>query len=249
VLLPKNIKAYSLQEFQAINDLPVFDLVISLEEDLECAKLATSIKCKQLTGVYYNSGQIQYTEDSSSWYDMSRISRLGRGKANELKKENRRTYQDHIFQMVGKTFHGEKYMLSQPGGTTEEGLIGIETRTGDRWPNKQWAGYDELIRILQSERKNVRVFQQREQLQDYLDDINSCSYIISGDTLAMHLAMAYGKKCTAIFNCTSPDEIYDYGLLSKVVSPLLLENFYSTSLDERVISSVSVEEVYQTIRY
>jgi heptosyltransferase-2 len=78
-------------------------------------------------------------------------------------------------------------------------------------------------------------------------DIARCNYIISGDTLAMHIALAYKKNCTAIFNCTSPQEIYDYGLLKKMVSPLLPKYFYKTSFDEAAIECITVAEVWSTI--
>ena len=67
--------------------------------------------------------------------------------------------------------------------------------------------------------------------------------MVSGDTLAMHVALAYKKTCTTIFNCTSPQEIYDYGLMKKIVSPLLDEYFYSSSYDTEVIKSLTVDEV------
>ena len=68
-----------------------FDLVLSLEEDPDCATLATDIDKKQLIGVYASDDGISYTDDSAHWFDMSRVSRLGIQKANELKAANRIT--------------------------------------------------------------------------------------------------------------------------------------------------------------
>jgi heptosyltransferase II len=56
--------------------------------------------------------------------------------------------------------------------------------------------------------------------------------------------MAYHIPSIAIFNCTSPAEIYDYGTLKKVVSPLLHQAFYKTHFSQAVIDSITVEEVY-----
>jgi heptosyltransferase-2 len=250
-LLPDNfpgLNVLTIEEAHAQLAKMEFDLVISLEEEESCARLASDMKSKKLTGVFFHHNRIQYTDDSRYWFDMSRISRLGIHEANKLKADNFLTYQDCIFKMIGHRFHGEPYSIWSP--EQEQSLatvIGIEKRSGDKWPDKRWWGYDKLIRQLQSNGYVVKVFSQKEQLRDYLCEIAACTHIISGDTLAMHLGMAYGKKCTAIFNCTSPQEIYDYGLLKKVVSPLLKKYFYSNSTDREVIESVSVEEVYRTL--
>lgn len=60
----------------------------------------------------------------------------------------------------------------------------------------------------------------------------------------MHVAMAYHIPSIALFNCTSAAEIYDYGTLQKVVSPLLQQAFYKTSFSQDVIDSISTEEVF-----
>ncbi|MDP4264239.1 MAG: hypothetical protein Q8941_17045 [Bacteroidota bacterium] len=250
-VLPDDIavlKVFSVKEaFQSLKKIS-FSRLISLEENEDCAKLATEIKSKDLTGIYFSKGKINYTDNSASWFDMSRISRLGLTKANELKAANTRTYQDHIFGMTGKHFSGEPYCIFTAAKSQNRNkLIGVEARSGKQWPNKQWWGYDELVRRLRTNGYPVRVFQQRDNIRDYLADIAECNHIVSGDTLAMHIALAYQKTCTAIFNCTSPNEIYDYGLLKKIISPLLAKYFYSTSCEQEVIQSVSLEEVYQSL--
>lgn len=251
LLFPDDIQGLnvlSLQEaFYSLKNIK-FSQVISLEEDCDCARLAISVKANQLTGIYDDKGEINYTDDASCWFDMSRISKLGIKKANELKKQNEFSYQHYIFQMVGKKFSGEPYRIfTNREVNTNAGLIGIEKRTGKQWPNKQWSHYDELIKRLGENGYRTRTFAQRKNIRDYMRDISECIHIISGDTLAMHIALAYKKTCTAIFNCTSPQEIYDYGLMKKVISPLLDKYFYSNSYDANVTKSLSVEEVIETI--
>jgi heptosyltransferase-2 len=240
----------SIEEaFPALRNM-AFDHVISLEEDIECARLASQINTNELTGVYFDKGGINYTGSSACWFDMSRISSYGLPKANQLKAGNTESYQSHIFKMLGKKFNGQPYRIFRDASIqVKNKLIGIEKRTGKQWPDKKWWGYDKLIRRLESEGHVVRVFKQRTDVREYLRDIAGCDHIISGDTLAMHIALAYEKTCTAIFNCTSPPEIYDYGLLKKVVSPLLKKYFYSSSMDHEVIESVSLEDVYKTLPF
>lgn len=226
-----------------------FDLVLSLEEDPVCARLATEVQANQLIGVYATDTGITYTEEVAGWFDMSLVSRLGRKAANEAKAANTHTFQHWLFQMLSLPFHGEPYRIYHNKTIRpQKGLIGIETRCGNRWPNKAWAGYEALAAQLTSEGYDCLILSQQKQLRDYLDDIARCAYLISGDTLAMHVAMAYEIPTLAIFNCTSPTEIYDYGLLEKVVSPLLKEVFYGRDFSPAVVNSVSVEEVYDAFK-
>ena len=226
-----------------------FDLLLSLEEDEQCAKLASLVKAKRKIGIYWDDAMLKYTNDSSGWFDMSLCSAKGRNEANRLKKENRRPFQHWLFQMVGKEFKNEPYRVYRNSAIKKNSaLIGIERRTGDTWPNKHWGGYDELSELVRRDGFEVREFHQRERLHDYMDDISSCACIICGDTLAMHLALAYQVPCITIFNCTSPYEIHPYGELKKIVSPMLTENFYSRAYSKEVIDSVPVEKVYKAFK-
>jgi heptosyltransferase-2 len=243
-----SLRVFSIKEaFQSLRNIQ-FDQVISLEEDNDCAKLAGEVNTRELTGIYLDGNRINYTDNSASWFDMSRVSKFGLTKANELKEKNTGSYQSYIFKMLGKEFNGEPYRIfTDESIKTKSKLIGIEKRTGKQWPDKQWWGYAELIYKLEDKGHVVKVLEQRSNIRDYLRDIAECGHIVSGDSLAMHVALAYKKTCTAIFNCTSPQEIYDYGLLKKVVSPLLSKYFYTSSLDNEVIGSVSLEDVYKTL--
>jgi hypothetical protein len=63
----------------------------------------------------------------------------------------------------------------------------------------------------------------------------------------MHLALGTGTRCVTLFTCTSPWEIYDYGVQTKIVSPLLEEFFYKRGYDERATTAISVEEVINAV--
>ena len=47
-------------------------------------------------------------------FDLSIVSRHGRGRADELKLANRSTYQELIFEGLGLRFSGETYLLPRP---------------------------------------------------------------------------------------------------------------------------------------
>jgi len=205
-----------------------FDLIVNLEDDISTAALASRIKTKCLVGAYLREGKLVYTESASEWFDMSLISGLGKKRADELKMNNRKSYQEFLFSMLGHRFRGEEYLLNMPFKTKPiPGLVGLEVRAGDVWPMKRWNKF--------------------EALTHRLIDICECEYVVSGDTLAMHLGLALRKKVVAIFTCTSPHEIYDYQRMIKVVSPLWKEYFYRRDFDPAPAEAISVETVFDAV--
>jgi len=224
----------------------MFDLVINLEEDIKLAKMISRLTTKKIIGVYWKDNKLYYTPESAEWFDMSLISRFGKSRADELKKQNKKSYQEILFSMFGKSFAGETYLIYKNEFLPKPAKkrIGIEKRSGAKWANKSWYGYDELVHILTSETHELYIFRHRNSLREYLQDIQQCELIICGDTLAMHISLAYKIPCIAIFNCTSPDEIYEYGILKKIISPLLPQSFYKQGKSEEVIQSIRVAEVY-----
>src|SRR5205814_6855917 len=89
-----------------------YDLVINLEDTVEVAEFVRQIKCKDLFGAYLNSdNRLAYTNNSKRWFDLSIISAYGMEKADNLKLQNRRTYQDLIFDGLGFEFTGKSYLL------------------------------------------------------------------------------------------------------------------------------------------
>lgn len=228
-----------------------FDLVLSLEEDAELAKFLTKLRYRKLIGVYYDfeSNSLSYTDESKEWYDMSLISRYGKEKADLLKWENRKSYQEILFGMLGKKFKGEEYLLNYEISHIQKKhrkkVIAIEKRAGEVWPMKMWPYYDELKAKIEKEGYEVIVLRRRDTLIEYIKDIDEADILICGDTLAMHLGIYLGKKVIALFLCTSPWEIYDYGRVVKIVSPFLKEAFYRRDYDEKLVKGITVDMVFE----
>jgi heptosyltransferase-2 len=221
-----------------------YDLVINLEDDMPAAKLASAAAAGNVVGPYLNGTGVTYNTCSSEWFDMSLVSRFGRQMADDLKMRNRKTYQEMIFSALGMTFSGEDPALNLAlHKTTVANLVGIEERAGGVWPNKRWNRYEELAGRLEASGFRTKFFKQRESVVDYADDINECEFVICGDTLAMHIALALGKRVVALFTCTSPHEIYGYGRLGKVVSPLLEQYFYKRDYSPEPAAAITVADV------
>ena len=136
-------------------------------------------------------------------------------------------------------------------------VIGLNTGAGGRWPLKQWReeGYVELVARL-ARREDVQFLllggpgerDRNERLKaashaPLLDPgcdntvrhfaalLSYCDLVVTGDTLAMHLALAQGKRTVVLFGPTSAAEIELYGLGEKVVPKMECLSCYKTSCD------------------
>ena len=92
-----------------------YDLAINLEDTLEVAQFLASSRTSQIFGAYAAPDcSLKYTDNSKMWFDLSLISSFGREAADKLKYQNRRTYQEMIFEGLGLEFKGESYFLPEP---------------------------------------------------------------------------------------------------------------------------------------
>jgi len=223
-----------------------FQLAINLEDDPATAAVLESVRAQQLFGAYLNGqGAMAYTPDSRLWFDMSLLSVYGRDKADSLKFQNRRSYQELIFECLGWPFTGEKYCLPATEQPKLKGDVAIASESGPVWPMKKWVHYERLKDELERQGLIVNFLPKRPTLLEHLADVRGHRCLVSGDSLPMHLALGSGIPSVALFNCTSPWEIYDYGILTKLISPLLGEFFYKRELDPRATTAIGFEDVLQ----
>ena len=125
-----------------------YDLVINLDEELEACRTATEAG-KKIVGCYLENNEIKYTDDSREWFDMGLASRLGKEKADELKKRNKKTYQGIISGILGIKqaeimLSLDKAELEFAGEFAEKNnikkkdlVIGLNTGAGKRWQFKR----------------------------------------------------------------------------------------------------------------
>jgi heptosyltransferase-2 len=108
-------------------------------------------------------------------------------------------------------------------------IIGINTGSGKRWPMKSLP-FDALAALIKRLKNNYHVLllggpQEIEQntnlskltgavdtgctntLREFAGIVNQCTLIITGDTLALHIALALQKKLVTVFGPTSSHEI------------------------------------------
>jgi heptosyltransferase II len=241
--LAENLRCVSWEDREVIRD-EEYDLVINLEDDTEQAAFVSVLHRHQVFGAYLDKNNtVTYTKDARRWFDMSIISQHGKTEADAIKFLNRKTYQELIFEGLGLQFRGEKYVLPEPLYTGLSGDVAIAPVAGSVWPMKSWAYYEQLVRELEVRGLTVNVLPTRESLLEHLGDVKNHRCLVSGDSLPMHLALGSDIPCVSLFNCTSPWEIHDYGIQTKIISPLLAEFFYRRDLDRRATAAISLDTV------
>ncbi|MGA8657848.1 MAG: glycosyltransferase family 9 protein [Chthoniobacterales bacterium] len=241
--LAANLRSAAWEDREIVRNTD-YDLVINLEDDAECAAFTRNVRYRQLFGAYLGAaGNLTYSEDSRSWFDLSLISVYGKKQADQLKLRNRRSYQEMIFEGLGFQFRGETYLVPEAVPTDLTGDVAIAPVAGAVWPMKNWAYYKELKHQLEAEGLKVNVLPHRASRLEHLGDIQNHRCLVGGDSLPMHLALGSETPCVSLFTCTSPWEIYDYGIQRKIVSPLLREFFYRRDFDVRATTAIRMDEV------
>ena len=247
--LTDNLRCFSWEERANVLDNH-YDLAINLEDTVDVAQFLRTIECREIFGAYLGSdNSVTYTASSRGWFDLSLISSYGRRRADELKLLNRQTYQEMIFEGLGFRFAGETYLVPEPIETGLSGDVAIAADAGPVWPMKKWAYYDELKQRLENHGLTVNALPQRASLLEHLSDVRNHSCLVGGDSLPMHFALGTTIPCVSLFTCTSPWEIYDYGVQTKIVSPLLEEFFYKRGYDERATTAITVDEVFDAVMH
>jgi ADP-heptose:LPS heptosyltransferase len=243
--LAENLRHFPWEARARVLDIP-YDLAINLEDSLHVAHFLKSVRSAEIFGAYADlSDRLCYTENSKRWFDLSLISSYGRQEADRLKVLNRRTYQQLIFEGLGLRFAGDRYLLPDAIETGLSGDVGIAADSGHVWPMKKWAYYGELKEALEDTGLMVNVLPERGSLLEHLADVRNHRCLVGGDSLPMHFALGTRTPCVTLFTCTSPWEIYDYGVQEKIVSPLLQEFFYKRGYDEHATRAITVDEVFE----
>jgi ADP-heptose:LPS heptosyltransferase len=242
-----DLRHFSWEERSRASDTS-YDLVINLEDSIEAAHFLNGISSAEIFGAYADSSNhLSYTDNSKEWFDLSLISSHGPREADRLKFRNRRTYQDLIFAGLGLRFAGDPYLIPKPMETGLSGDVAIAPEAGRVWPMKNWAYYAELKQALEDNGLTVNILRERESLLEHLADVRNHRCLVGGDSLPMHFALGTGTPCVTLFTCTSPWEIYDYGIQEKIISPLLEEFFYKRDYDARATTAITVDEVFDAV--
>jgi heptosyltransferase-2 len=160
-----------------------FDVIISLDKEPRVAALAMTTKAHEKLGMGLSPfGTVYPLNEEAEYY-------FSLGLSDEMKFfQNRRAYQELIFEALKLEYHKDEYILEIPesylefgrrkleslGVTRKDMVIGLNTGAGGIFANKDWTveGYVGLIERLAPER-HVRVLllggkAEKEKTQDIL---------------------------------------------------------------------------------
>ena len=229
-----------------------FDTVINLEKIPGICALADKIKAWKKYGF-----RLDTETGKAEAYDKA-FEVLAVSSDPIAKRENERTTQELLFEMVGRKWNQEEYILGYKPKTKEEYDIVLNTIIGQKWPTKSWSlgKWDRLEERLMNDK--LKVSRQDKQpkeiltnLNYYIDWINSGKLIVSNDSLGLHLAIALGKRVIGLFGPTPHKEVYFYGRGKAIVPDEKLECipcFKRKCYNEKnCMESISIENVYKEI--
>jgi len=260
-----------------------FDILYNFDTEEEATSLAKNLQATKKYGFYSEESFSAAFNPSAEYY-------LNTMFDDELKKNNKKTYQQMMFEAAEldyKKQHCSIFLTDKDKNyardflknylLNKDKLIGIHIGSSPRWPSKSWhedrlrkfiilakqKGYDIILfggpeekdkllsLVKEFSKQNIKVMTNNPDntMREFASLVNECSFIISADSLALHVALALKKKTIGLFFCTSSNEIEDYGLLQKLCSPMLYDFFPErmNEYNEELTKSITEQEVLDII--
>jgi len=153
--IPEIKKLYSLPDYPDEE----FDILYNLDIEDEATSLALKISAKQKYGFHNESGFVQSFNFPAEYY-------LNTLFDDELKKSNKKNYQEMMFETAELPYNKEHYRIPltekakeyaeeflKKNNITQENLIGIHLGASSRWPSKVWHE-DNLKEFIKTARNN-----------------------------------------------------------------------------------------------
>lgn len=272
-------EAYALP-FSTAED---FDILYNFDIDEEATKLAKEIRAGKKYGFYSENAYPAAFNAGAEYY-------LNTLFDDELKKSNRKTYQEMMFdaaELPWKKQFCPIYLSEKDkvyaadfikkNNLKTGNLIGIHIGASPRWPSKAWheselkkfitkakqkgyeillfGGADEKERLeriskeMQNKGLSVYTNNPKNTIKEFASLVNICEAVVCSDSLALHISLALKKPTIGLFFCTSPYEIEDYGILKRIVSPML-SSFFPERMDEyseELTKSISADDVLREL--
>lgn len=137
---------------------------------------------------------------------------------SDIKKQNYKVMQELLFEILGKKWVGEEYVLGYKPQNVIQYDVCLNNKIGAKWPTKAWpTKYWDLLekmlieggfRVTRQDKQDPEVF---SNLYKYMDWINSSRLVVSNDSLGMHLGIAMQKKVLGLFGATFHVEVFFHG--------------------------------------
>lgn len=147
------------------------------------------------------------------------------GKDPDFKRQQSKSWSAMLYEMLGETYAGQNYVLGYQSQTQEIHDVGLNHLVGVRYPLKRWPDeqWQALHDRLQTHGRSVSWQQGENDIETYIDWVNTCKVLVSNDSLGLHIALALGKKVVSVFGPTLASEIEPSANLVKLLPEPLCE--------------------------
>lgn len=182
-----------------------------------------------------------------------------------------------IYRLTDEEIRFARRFAKKKGLTDSDLVIGLNTGAGNRWPKKKWTreGYLQLIKLLTENFSHLKILLYggpeevarnrylmnkskgtaidtgcNNTVREFASLLNLSNVVVTGDTLALHLSIALGKKVIALIGPTSATELDLYGQGVKVTADIPCLGCYRTKCYEKpdCMDLISPETVLSSIR-
>jgi heptosyltransferase-2 len=258
-----NILNFELKNILYLLNTP-FDIVINLDKDKEACALVNMIRAKSKKGFKLENGKVVPVNRRAEHKWLT-------GLFDDVNKKNKKSYIQEIFQIFGAEFNGEKYILDR---TSKRGwnigkksaLIGLNTGCGDRWKTRLWPEeyWIELIKLLKrsgyevvllggekEDTKNKAIAKKTYAyyfgyfpLKDFIGLIDQCDLVVTGVTMALHLAIGLGKKIVLLNNVFNQYEFELYNLGEIIEPEVSCRGCFKPICDKHCMEKIDTKRVF-----
>ena len=182
-----------------------YDVVINFEKNPDICMFSDSIKTNKHYGFRFDKDthNMGYYKGSETAFNICNNI--------DIKRNNKKSWQQIIMEMCGGYWDKEDYVLGYKPKSKQKYDIGLNWAVGVKWPNKFWPKkyWVKLAELLEGS-YNYSWQRGLDNVNDYIEWINSCRLIITADSLAQHIAIALGKKILVLYGPTNYFETYLY---------------------------------------
>jgi heptosyltransferase-2 len=244
-----------------------FDFLYNLDKDKEACSLTSLIQAKVKKGFFLKDGRC-------SPIDAAAYQKWLTGLFDDISRLNSKSYPEEIFEICGFDYDKEKYVLemidvdSFKGLKTKDYLIGLNTGCGNRWNTRIWPEeyWIELAKKLnsnstnvillggpQEDEKNKRIAQASGSLylghfplKRFVSLIGQCDLVVTGVTMALHIALALKRKVVLLNNIFNRNEfeLYNLGLIVEPHVDCL--GCYKTACEKDCMNLIKPSRIIET---
>lgn len=189
-----------------------FDIVVNFEKDPGICAMVDKISAWRRYGFRFDhvSHEAQAYDNADQALSMSKD--IG------FKRMQSKSWSTMLYEMIGRQYRNEPYILGYQPKSQEKYDIGLNHQVGGKFPIKRWTdpNWQQLHDALMDEH-SLSWQQGMDNIESYIEWINSCRLIVTNDSLGLHIALALGKKVVAMFGPTKASEVDDHGSLIKLI--------------------------------